>query len=187
MLDKEVYCRPEVLSFEEEDLKEWMGVAETQYFTHMVQNNCLDAVAVSNSVQDEYTFHAFAGTVIDVSVDVPDRAMCPGASTDCPLNPEIAICRGIVSPTLTNPDCFIVQDGTPCTDASLNTPVDACASITGFTASATDFYTIGVSSQGTYPDPSTTGCYVLTVDSSADMSNWQQRIDDGADTFLRRR
>jgi hypothetical protein len=185
MLDKERYCRPEVLSFKEEDLKEWMGAAETQYFTHQVQNGCLDAAAVSNSVQDEYTFHAVAGTVITVSVDVPNRATCPGASVDCPLNPELAICRGIVSPTLPNPDCVITQDGTPCTDASLNAPVDACAQIS-YTAPATDFYTIGVNSQGTFPDRSTTGCYVLTVDGSVAMSDWQQPVNDGADTFFRR-
>ena len=190
MFQKPVYNKPEVLSFQEGDVLELLGVAETQYFTEMTVDQCLCSdLNVGHSVQDEYTFFAPAGAVINITVDVPSKAVCPPApcapsGPDCPLHPELAICEGLMSPPpAPNPACVYATDNMACTDATLG---NTCAQIVSYTAPATGFYTIGVGPATIFVDPAATGCYTLDIKSDLPLGDFEQTVFDGANTFLRR-
>jgi hypothetical protein len=178
--EKEKYCRPQVVSLAEEDLKELTGVAETQY--QAVFSNCLDSATPQNSVQDEFTFTTFAGAVIDITVDVPDGTVCPSGTGDCPLNPEVAICPGTTSPNPMNPLCTFDLNSMTCSDPALGA---ICCRITGYTAPTTGGYVVAVNPETLWVDPAATGCYVLTITSSYPLSNQTQTVDDGADSFFK--
>jgi len=149
-------------------------------------NGCLDSASPSYNVQDEYTFHATAGTNVNIIADVPDANVCPAGTSQappCPLNPEIAICPGTDSPDMMNPDCvgtdgITYVDNWPCSDLSLGT---TCCQIL-YTIPDTGTYIIAINPQRIWIDPAATGCYRLSIKSDVILTNWSYWYARG-DTF----
>ena len=175
-----MYKKPEIFTLAEGDLKELLGVAETQYV--YVFNDCLNSMG--SRVQDEFTFYAPAGTILNVKADVRNRYLCPAGSgaADCPLDPEIAIAPGVSSPHRLMPGAAFALDGMVCTEPTRGAH---CAMITHYMTGNAGYYIVAVNPERLYFFPAATGCYTLTIDSTMPLADFAQVADDGPWSFFK--